>query len=1146
MSNSGRIKRVALILLVAGLGVGCGFYKKRSANKAIEKVERESVQQATAAQAPIYAKDAFDTLKQQISQAKRYVVEGQYDQAMGIVKEAQAQAEKAIREAGKTKKDVNERVKSIEKILADAEDMISKSRTVGAPGLQGQIQSAEERIGNTRELLKQQKTGAQEPKKYDAVIAGASEAASEALRVYDLVLEGEALAMEDRIRKMREETLALDPSKYVPEQAVQAMEAWSEYDLLMQSQKYAAAIEAGKALEESLPQFIAVAGRTRAEKTIEQAQADRDAAMAQGAGIYALDTLRVAEGALARAKNLFDGGDYSEAFETATSASQQAVAALDEVVAEAGKAVDLSKQKVAEAETESGDEFAPEILREARQYRADAALAYERQSYLESLQASDKALIQAGAAIINAKKGKAEQALKRTARAIGKAIEQDAAKYVPDEFIDAKATYDNADQAFRDGDFAGVHTLSKEAEDKAIGVLLKLREKTTEFIRNAGNAVELARAAQAPTLVQDEFEKSVNIVASAREKLAEESYKEAIERAQQAAELATGSRSTAFRIRTEAEQMVAGEEIDAANKAGASTFASMVLGDALDALSRSEKEYAAGAFEAALSDASEAERLAVRARTTLVDEAQAAVDSARGALAASYAKEGFFQAEELLVKAKSAMKGKDYASSNQSARQAAILAKDAEVSTWKARSEEKISYLKKEVEKLTAQLAPERAQEEWKNARLLLVDAEGTLPSGEYARTYVRAEAAEGAVSAAWAKLREKAEEEINVLTGLSSNVEKLALDTTGRQEWSLLFPLITKAKTAFEQGGYRTVFETVDAGKILAAQVDERVRQHNIASKKSEIEAELQSYSQIGVANLAPEIHSSIAGRVAAVDPVKAAADYDETMRTLEGLKNESDDLPRKADSAVDRTLAFAKRTLTEAQTAGALGFARKQYEASAGEYKYALGYPREGSYHELARLVSEASVSAVAALNRTMVAIDENDYRDTITDYMFQLTALLGRWPFANTPGTGKITIEVVLAARSTQDVNAYRELQRELTSKQFKSDAGELYSTILDIRPPASMAKVHREVVGAFRTVAEAADLFEKYGEYSLYPREDRVRSLRAAYSKLNKMDEYTVRIKAMLQGEEIHEKSKWDVFRSDRGLDVRNYMWTTYGD
>jgi hypothetical protein len=138
------------------------------------------------------------------------------------------------------------------------------------------------------------------------------------------------------------------------------------------------------------------------------------------------------------------------------------------------------------------------------------------------------------------------------------------------------------------------------------------------------------------------------------------------------------------------------------------------------------------------------------------------------------------------------------------------------------------------------------------------------------------------------------------------------------------------------------------------------------------------------------------------------------------------------------------------------------------------------------------------------------------------------------------------VVLASRTTESVDVYRELQSELPVEEFKTQSAELYSTILDIRPPASLEKVHREVVAAFRTVAEAADLSEKFGEYSLYPRDERVRFLRQAYAKLSEMDEYPVRIKAMLQGQEVREKSKLDIFRSDRGLDVRNYMWTTYGN
>jgi hypothetical protein len=92
---------------------------------------------------------------------------------------------------------------------------------------------------------------------------------------------------------------------------------------------------------------------------------------------------------------------------------------------------------------------------------------------------------------------------------------------------------------------------------------------------------------------------------------------------------------------------------------------------------------------------------------------------------------------------------------------------------------------------------------------------------------------------------------------------------------------------------------------------------------------------------------------------------------------------------------------------------------------------------------------------------------------------------------------------------------------------------------------MQELHADVLATFRTANEAADLFFRYGLYSIYGSAERQQFLDEAYDKLWELQEYTVAVQARLEGLEPPKKrALGGALHTDRGWDPRNYFWIRF--
>jgi len=328
---------------------------------------------------------------------------------------------------------------------------------------------------------------------------------------------------------------------------------------------------------------------------------------------------------------------------------------------------------------------------------------------------------------------------------------------------------------------------------------------------------------------------------------------------------------------------------------------------------------------------------------------------------------------------------------------------------------------------------------------------------------------------------------------------------------------------------------------------VETNLVRHNIEARIASLRQKISDYKTNGKADILPTEFSQLEQEVMSIEPARLPVEYGNAMAALDEVETRVDQYGDRADMAIDTVLQDIKQTLTEARHAGALRYARGQYEDAVELYKQAVALPSRENYHDLAASVHAASEAAAKTLSRTLVSIDETGYKDIIRNYMLEMNSLLDRWPFSPQGGSGKVNIDVVLSSRSSQDIDVYHELQRDLTDVEFRDRTKELYTTVQQVKPPPSLRELHADVLAAFRTISEAADLFFRYGLYSLYGSQEREKFLKDAYEKLRELQGYTVAVQARLEGLEPPKKEiLGGVFHSDRGWNPRNYFWIGYKD
>jgi hypothetical protein len=394
-------KRVVILILAATLVAGCGMYRKRSANKAIQRVEEKSLELAKEAEAARYASERFSDLQQQIRSAKNKVAAGQYEEAIQEAQEAEATGQRAITEAQATKAKVLARHREIESILETAGGFLSKAREA-PPALvpESEMAAAEEEITVVRDLLQQQKKVTQQkPEDYSPIVESASAAFRAAQFAYNLTLQEQAEGVEREVAALRDDALSLEPEKYLPEETEQISDQWQEFDRLIRDQQYEEALKLGETLREVTTTFISVTRQKRATVELEAARNQREKVLAQGAERFALDPMKECERALTEAEEAHQAGQLDETYEAAVRSQEAAQRALTELEAHAVEIVARVDTEIEAAEADGARDHAPEILEEARKLHGDASLALERKAILETIETGQEALERAAAAI---------------------------------------------------------------------------------------------------------------------------------------------------------------------------------------------------------------------------------------------------------------------------------------------------------------------------------------------------------------------------------------------------------------------------------------------------------------------------------------------------------------------------------------------------------------------------------------------------------------------------------------------------------------------------------------------------------------------------------------------------------------------------
>jgi hypothetical protein len=1113
---------MAIGMLMAGvLFSGCGYFQKSAVNSAIKKVQEE-MEQARGKEADRYGFGLFNEAQSLISQAQNDVEAGNYDEAEAKVQEASGKVKLAIEQTPGRRQEIQKKKKQIEDMqqemlmtLEKAEN--SPSRSVAEAEITQARESFTQLQQEIQALFNKRQ---QEIEEYDQMLAQVQQVQASIQQAYDLTLADSANSLAQSINDQMGVFNELEPMVYLPDRAEAVTAAMDEFQSLMDQRKFEQAIEAGQNLQSELDSAIPAASQARAEKSIEQAEAQLVQATELGGMQLAAEQLEAGREALSNARTQLAASEYDAAYNLALQALGSADVAIEEIKSDIDQQISQLQNKVTEAEEAGADRFAPQALDSSKALLSQAFSQLSEGNYEQARQLQMDAAVQVERAFTEAKKGQAREKLQRVESVIEQCISQAAPKYVPESFQVANDKLKEAQTLFSREEFVEVHPVADLAENLAYKTLADLQELAGQRIEQANSQVVAAEEAQAEQYAPELLQQARVSLRKAETELASEQLKRSLEASDQSREQGRQAESKTYRLRTDEKMEEVKQERQLAIDSGAREHSSAIFLSAAQSEKESNEKYSDGQYEQALAAATESAQSYKNARMSKIQAAQSAQRSAVEAKAGEYDPEILSQAESTLSTAILAMEDKNYVESNQSADQARRLAAQAERTTWMKRAEAEIAQWEAAQAKARQNYAEEKAPDLLARSKDFGVEAKAEFTVQSYKPAYDMAVKAMEKIEEIEDKLGSEAQ---STLARMKSRVDKLTplvVDEFGRQRLGTLIQLSGQAARAETENNYQVVFSVEDQFETQAGVVESELKTHKIQYQKEQIQASLAEYASRGLTNFLPEQMEEIRTSLAEIGVMadegtesEEGMTFDEASSRLDALVARVERIPQMADAEIEKTVAEIQSQLTEARQADAPNLIPEQYNEAVDSYSKMLNYPRGegGNYQELHQLLVRAKEQAAEAYAQTNHAIDVQNYREVIQSYIKEMNSLLTS--FSTVTDFDK---RLLVAASSTKQTDVYRELQREITANTLFQRSKLLLDRARQLNAPDTEKHLNELILKTFGELVEMADYFERFGQYDKYDKELRDRFVLQAYDKLENVRKYSVEVQEILSG------------------------------
>ncbi len=1103
---------VALLAAVLTLALlsGCGIFKKRQANAKIEEVQ-QSFDAVRSQGADRYLPQLFTQASQLLGNAQSGVQNGTYDEAIASAENAAGVIDQINSQINSKRQEIESKKSQLIELQNQITDTVERIKVIG-PERSDLIEGSEELNGFIQQVQNAQAQVSDTEVGYDAALMRAAGFLSGATQALSELEVSKSKKLLQDIGDAWARAQSVEVERYV-DSAKSVDETIGSIQGMIAEGKGREVLEAFSGFPEMIAQYEDQAREKRANAQIDRAQ--RLIEIAEGEPDASLDGIESAKSALEEAREALQEGSYANAY---NAAGRSLEAARTEVQF---LETDL-KDQISQLEGRLEESLMWDTPKLAQQTYDDALaqLDQSKRDLEEILFGETQSSIDQGSLLI-------EEAI-AAAREIGLneriAEEEDKLKetqeigaftYLRDEYQAIQDLLGEAKVQVSRTSYDDAELTLDEANTRILGLETGLQELTQSKLAQAEEAYTEAVDAESQEYAEDLLNDTSRVMDDARSGAAQGNWKDAIQSADEAYDLALKASSQSYQLRTDNLQPEAEKELSRSQSAGAARYAADVYNRALAAKEHSTVAYSQGDYKTALNELTHARDLALQARNFMIESAQAAVDSALAAKGNDHEQELLGQSLAALADAREKMKSENYDESLAAARKAKDNAISAETKTWEARARTSIAQLNEEVARAVESRGPSYAEGEYSTLARTIKEAESQFANGSFEEAYQSADLGHQEADQVFARLGDEARLVRGNYDRQVALLKTFIEEDTGRaflEQSTLRLGLIDEAILNEDLGRTFALYEEGD--KEVTSQI-QAIKVININNKVAALRSRIQADQANGLFQFVDTTSDEMANKVNSVeydpelDRLKPNQDYYvETIRLLARLESELEQLNSRAMANVDTRIQRVRTDIDNAREIGARDLVQGVFDSAVDSYERTrdllyvlrnnLSSESPANLVELGSQLQQAEAQA-SQLNDTVISQRNSvDYLRDLILWTYDMTRYLDQWyPIE------ELGYQMIITADPSSAADSYAEMQSGIHVGDLLKEAERLHQRISPITPPSDQATLHGLALHSFSTFLGCAEGFYRFGQFSRYPRLQREGFLGGAFTQLEEL-------------------------------------------
>ncbi|MDP8245061.1 MAG: hypothetical protein P9L94_13340 [Candidatus Hinthialibacter antarcticus] len=1134
--KSNWIKLASLILITVVMFTGCA---KRDAQKAVD-LAVQAQDEARAALAPKYAETIYSDANRLFGLAQSEFDAGNYKQAAESAQQSEARFRSAITAVPELRRAVEDKLAEISDAVTTAEQNVETARS------QGFLTSEEiNAVATSVDDLRSRLDGdlGVDMDVLNAFLEEAKGALPKSESLATAHLRPEAEQARDSVVAMMEEAQELNAPTAEPQLWSQITTLQMQLDSAERDGQWQQIIDVAAQMNEPLTQAITSAQRSAAGDII----ADTQNQVTQAGQLNVQDVpgftdlVTQAKDALQVGKDLLGQENFSGAIAAADEAKallQQGYQTLGE---QADVQLSVANENLNQAIQLQAETYAPAVVSQVRDAIASAQELKSQQRFAESYTAAQKAAQASANAPEAAKRGKAEQTLRKVEGPFGVLRSQGGDKYAPEAYEKALDAVKELRALMQAGQYAQVEEKVPAAVEIAESGLKSLGQSAKQYIGRAEQAITAAEKANAKDWVSMQFANSINMKSAAQGELEKNRFLVSIQKSEDAIEAAKSAESRAYQLQAEQNLRKANDLIAEARRAQQDDLSPNAYRKALYATEDGGEMLSKGSYQEAYKVSLDAAAKADRALNNIVLTAQESVDSLLFAEGVTYAQPETQQSAALLNDAQAAQAARNYPAANQAAAEAIRIAQSAEHFTWKQRT----FSLLKNLEGAELMLQGENAQIEtpalyrqtldhFTEARVQQIDE-------NYAESYKQAAGAEQTINQIWlamesdlTRVKMEASQTADWL-GENAEVEE------GRELKMELMDSVSELERLIQLKEWRAAYAKADAVSKKADFAKGALQTQNRYRFREMLKETYKPFTEENALAITPDQKEMVENTI---KTLRQPGDltYAELVDAYEQAVAASETLPDEiAQQALQRTEEI-NVVLQQAQDAGGRTYFPDKFRELTSDLQWLRNAVEGDDYKMIANRLKKLEKEAPQMLQATQLAVEEDAYLTNLDGFLRDVNNLIHDFSAISSMPPNQL-----LAARTTEykldetATDMFKSLQSKLTTKAMRINAEILLERVKDLTPPHTLESVHKNAIKSFTYFLRSAEGFDIYGRSKIYDLGYREESLKQGYKYLLKAQ--TVNSDLAFAIETSRKMSKWDKFvRNLRRLEVK--AWDSY--